>query len=1040
MRTSVHCSERRSLTWVGLTVLGVSALLLIPIALGTTGGTASTRGAPTRLGPTPAAVSLGSHVTVVNSSADDWPELHRAPNLTGYVPNSPLSSTNAGTLGVGWATDLYGPALDSPVVAYDAALGETLAYIGTDNGNVLGINVATGQIVWGDWIGAAVRSTPLVNNGSLYIATYTTDTVYKFNATTGAVDCSLVNSDPFEATPTFATPPGGVPTLFLGGLDVGRSAAFLAINAANCHVEWRFTGYNRTAGSWDAASYALTKAGVPLVIFGTDNPDSSVYALNARTGKEVWRFQCYNPGNADDDVAAGAAITAPGVNGFAQGVAYVTNKADRAYALQLNNGDLLWETNFAPQSEGGVARSTPAIDGTNVVFGFSQGLFDLNALNGSVNWEYIDPTHSESIAAPAIAGTNGTAIAITADVGGSLDVVSMVGATQLYTDSLGSYDTASVALSGSNLLVATSGGELYDFVPGGGNDVTPPSALITSPTTGTLLANPNGNLTISGTASDPVGVAAVEVAVQSNGTGGTWWDEASLSWSPGPVDALAQLGSPDATSSLWSFSFPVPRGGGTYSVTAYAVSVSGQSSPPAYVEFAVNYSTTGPYLAVSNSFVAPGGAFNVSGGGFGASEKVEIDVHGKTLATADTTSTGVLPSTRVVLSGNTAFGQTSVTATGMTSGATASAAITVTNNWDQMGYGPGRVDFEPDDQLLDSYIFPGSGQWIDVAWHFDDDGVPMNASPAIVDGVVYAADTAGQLFALASYNGGLLWTFTLASGAAIDGSPAVDAGLGLVIFGANDGTVDAVYLANGTLAWSASLGGDLRAPDLSGDTLYVTTSSGTVAALSAANGSVLWSVKESSGIGGAPSFNSSAALLVVGETNGEILGLNAGTGATRWTYATSGAIESAALIDGGTVYVGSMNGDLYALNQANGNLLWSYATGGGIAVAPSLGVKDLFVGSDNGKFFVIKLDDHRLRFSDDFGSPVVGIASVAGVEVIETANGYVHAAKTIIHSGTWSFETAAGLASSPVILDGAVFVAAGDGNLYAFTPAGQPPQ
>jgi outer membrane protein assembly factor BamB len=1027
-----------SVHWTFGIVTGiVLALLVSTLAAGVSAAVGSSAA------PAPLSSPVAFHATVVKSSADDWPELHQSPNLNGYVRVSPLSSTNASSFGVAWSTDLYGAALDSPVVAYDPILGETLAYIGTENGNVLAINVANGQIVWGVWVGSTIRSTPLVNDGALYIATFTTDTVYKLNATTGAVDCSLINSNPFEATPTFATPRGGVPTLYLGGLDSGStSAAFLAINASNCQVEWRFTGYNQTAGSWDSASYGVTKGGVPLVLFGTDNPDSSVYALNALTGTEVWRFQCYNPGSADDDVAAGAAITPPGKNGFAQGVAYVTNKAGRAYALDLNNGTLIWETNFdALAGTSGVARSTPAIDGTSVVFGWSEGLYDLNAVNGSVMWKYVDPTHTESISSPAIGGTNGHGIAVTADVGGSFDVVAMVGGTQLYTYALGGYVTGSPAISGTNVIVVTDAGYLYDFAVGGGNDATLPSATISSPSSGSMLANPNGNLTVTGTATDPKGVASVEVAIQSNGVGGPWWNGTSATWKPGPADTPAVLASPGAKSTTWSLSFPVPRAGGTYEVIAYANSVAGQSglNPPS-VDFAVNYSTSGPYVTVSTPFIAPGGNFTVSGGGFGASEKVKIEVYGKTLGTPTTKSTGVLGTTKLTLSSGAAFGETSVTATGETSGKTTTVAITVTNDWDQLGYSAGRAGYEPNDPLPNTYTFPGAGQWVYLAWHFDDGGVAMNASPAIVDDVAYVADTAGQLFALDTANGGLLWTFTLASGQAIDGSPAVDAALGLVYVGANDGTLDAIYLANGTLAWSVSIGGDVAAPALSGSTLYVTSNSGAVAALAASTGSSIWSTTLASAIGGGAALNASAKLLVVGEANGDVVGLNSSSGATRWTYSTSGAIVAGAMIAGGLVYVGSSNHDLYALNQTNGHLKWSFATHGAIADTPSIdGIGYVFIGSDDGYFYVLSATTGKQHFNYSAGSPVIGISSVKGVEVFEESGGTIGAEKTFVNGGGWKFATGGPLITVPVILDGAIFVAAGNGNLYAFTQTGSPP-
>src|SRR5262249_59701551 len=82
------------------------------------------------------------------SSAYDWPQLHLNPQLGGYAANGTVSTANAAGLGVRWATDLYGAILDSPVIAYDPASGQTLGYVGTDAGHFYAINMATGAILW----------------------------------------------------------------------------------------------------------------------------------------------------------------------------------------------------------------------------------------------------------------------------------------------------------------------------------------------------------------------------------------------------------------------------------------------------------------------------------------------------------------------------------------------------------------------------------------------------------------------------------------------------------------------------------------------------------------------------------------------------------------------------------------------------------------------------------------------------------------------------------------------------------------------------
>ncbi|MCI4365101.1 MAG: PQQ-binding-like beta-propeller repeat protein [Thermoplasmata archaeon] len=1004
-------------------------------ALGSNPGT----GFPPPSGLAPLAIPKNNHY--------DWPEFHHNPALNGYASNSPLSSANASALGVAWATNLYGAALDSPAVAYDPLLGETLVYVGTDTGDFVAVNLANGAIVWGVWLGSPIRSSPLVVNGSVFVVPFSNGKIVRLNATTGATLCSTALPGTSEATPTYGTPPGGVPTVFLGTeAPSPQNGAFVAINAGNCSIEWEFSGYHQPAGSWDPASYVVNASGGPMVLFGTDDPDSSVYALNALTGHLLWRFQCYNPPGKDFDVGAGPSVALPGSNGFSQGVVYVTNGADIAYALHLNNGTLLWETNFFTLSglAGTVeprARSTPALDGKDVIFGFNLGLIDLNARTGKLLWIYDDVSRTESIAAPAIAGPTHHAIVVTGDVGGSLDVLSRTGGTLLYSYPTGGWIAASPAISGGNIVVASSDGFLLDFALGGGDDALLPTTSITSPLAEATLPNSNGSVSVSGTAMDAVGVAAVEVAIQSGDASGPWWDGATQTWSPGPINNRATLVSPGAGSTAWSFPFPVPAAGGTYEVISNAQSIGGQTDPNgASVDFVVNYSTSGPYLRASSAYVAPGGALTISGGGFGPSAQVTIGLYGKSLAKMTSASDGSLPPTSVVIPKGSTFGPTSLTAMAKGSGRSSSTSITIANSWAQLSNGPGHTGFEPNDPSLHQVIFPGNDYWLKVAWRFSAP-TSLTSSPAVVDGRAYVGDSVGNLYAIDLLNGGLLWNSTLPTGAAIDGSPAVDPALGQVFVGANDGTLYSYDLSNGTPAWSVSLGGIVSAPVISNGELYVTTTAGGLDDLAESSGAVLWSMTLGSAATAAPTLNDSSHLLVVGEADGQVLGLNSTTGATRWNFGTGGAVTAAPLVTRGKVYVSSSDDSLYALNQSTGGLRWSFRTGGAIqdtATVDNWGL--LYVGSDDGYLYVLDASGGREKFNFSVGSPIVGESSTEGVTVFEDAAGTIGAQKTFVEgNASWRFPTGGPLWTIPVIVDSAVFVAAGDGTLYAFTTLGQGP-
>ena len=183
---------------VGKVFLGGSWRALCALLAVATGGVLATGPALPRASAATGSGQLGRVARgaavrlAAGSSAYDWPELHRDAGLEGYAANGTVSVSNAGKLGVHWATDLYAAIADSPAVAYDPSRAKTLVYIGTDAGNVFAIDKATGAIVWAVGLGGSVRASPLVSAGAVWVGTssLSSPTIYKLNASTGAIECS----------------------------------------------------------------------------------------------------------------------------------------------------------------------------------------------------------------------------------------------------------------------------------------------------------------------------------------------------------------------------------------------------------------------------------------------------------------------------------------------------------------------------------------------------------------------------------------------------------------------------------------------------------------------------------------------------------------------------------------------------------------------------------------------------------------------------------------------------------------------------------
>jgi outer membrane protein assembly factor BamB len=160
---------------------------------------------------------------------------------------------------------------------------------------------------------------------------------------------------------------------------------------------------------------------------------------------------------------------------------------------------------------------------------------------------------------------------------------------------------------------------------------------------------------------------------------------------------------------------------------------------------------------------------------------------------------------------------------------------------------------------------------------------------------------------------------------------------------------------------------------------------------------------------------------------------------------TGGAVTAAASIAAGTVFVGSADHKVYALSESTGAKLWSYKTGGAVqdtgayTTHGTVSGPELVIGSNDGNLYVLQASKGSVNHKFAYKSPIVGVGTVDGVVIIETASGELGADRTFSSEGLWGYKTGSGLVSSPVIVDGAIYVTAQNGNLYAFTSYGQPP-
>jgi outer membrane protein assembly factor BamB len=217
---------------------------------------------------------------------------------------------------------------------------------------------------------------------------------------------------------------------------------------------------------------------------------------------------------------------------------------------------------------------------------------------------------------------------------------------------------------------------------------------------------------------------------------------------------------------------------------------------------------------------------------------------------------------------------------------------------------------------------------------------PLPLGDSVLVGVVEPRG-AGGLVALDA-KGKLAWKAKLPP---VFSSPTLAGGR--VLVGADDGSLLAVDVARGSVAWSVSLGGKVRAtPAVDGPWAFVGDFAGRLHALKVEDGARGWSTDLGAALYSSPAVTD--ALVVVGSNDGLLHGVDRATGASRFRWRTRGPVVASPLAIAGSFLVGSTDGDLYVLDPAGAMQARLSLAPGGISSSAAAAEDRIFVGSARG--------------------------------------------------------------------------------------------
>lgn len=205
--------------------------------------------------------------------------------------------------------------------------------------------------------------------------------------------------------------------------------------------------------------------------------------------------------------------------------------------------------------------------------------------------------------------------------------------------------------------------------------------------------------------------------------------------------------------------------------------------------------------------------------------------------------------------------------------------------------------------------------------------------PAVHEGIVYASDVKGKVFAYDIESGKRLWKTKLKKSI----SASIAYSNKTLILGGFDGEVIALSAESGEPLWEAQTSSEiLSVPTANDDTVVVQTLDGRLFGFTLESGELSWQydhVMPSLTLRGTADPLIIRKQLISAFDNGQLVSLNAKDGSLKWSARVSqpkgrteldklNDIDGTPLVKGGFVYAATYNGAVAAFSKSEGELKW----------------------------------------------------------------------------------------------------------------------
>ncbi|MCC7086753.1 MAG: PQQ-binding-like beta-propeller repeat protein [Pirellulales bacterium] len=292
---------------------------------------------------------------------------------------------------------------------------------------------------------------------------------------------------------------------------------------------------------------------------------------------------------------------------------------------------------------------------------------------------------------------------------------------------------------------------------------------------------------------------------------------------------------------------------------------------------------------------------------------------------------------------------------------------------------------------LDGTLYAIGLQSGESRWKFVNpaDKVGYNSAAAVRDGRVYLGDIEGNFYCLDATHGKKLWAFK----AELEINSAPNFYRGKVLFGSQDAKLYCLDATSGEPVWQHAIGDQIRcSPTVIEDRCFLAGCDGKLHVINLNDGKEVGAVAI-----GAPTGSTPAAagdFIYFGTEGAAFFCVNWRKPAEVWQWrdeARNLPIRSSAALTDRAVIFGSQDKNVHALSLQNGQRLWNFPTKGRVDGSPVVVGDRVFIGSVDGRIYGLDLNNGKKVWEYEAGGKLMASPAVAnGRLVIASDRGVVY--------------------------------------------------